>query len=86
MPSIDLPGIPAGMIAVEICHGNRVRGRFELHGNKLTKGGRFAVSAVVVEPAPGYEFVQQTGGHYWVQKISDPLPEGAVIAALYPAE
>ena len=78
---IRIPGIPTGMIAQYIVHGSRVRpDEFELHGNKLTRGGRFAVSAVVVTPAPGYEFVQQKAGHYWVQKKFDPLPEGATVA------
>ncbi len=76
------------MVAERIVHGNRVGPEeFELHGNKLTRGGRFAVSAVVVTPAPGYRFVQQKGAqHYWVERVADPLPAGEEVVAEAKAE
>ncbi|MFP5230000.1 MAG: hypothetical protein ACLGXA_20480 [Acidobacteriota bacterium] len=65
---IRIPGLPPGIVAQRICHGQLVGpAEYELHGKKITKGGRFAVSAVVVTPAPGFEFVPD-GEHFKVQK------------------
>ena len=80
LPVLRLPGMPDGIIGVRICYGGRVQAdEFELHGKTITKGGRFAVSAVVVVPAPGFEFVEdeKRPGKYRVQKQgAAPAVEG----------
>lgn len=74
-PSIRLPGMPEGAHATRICHGSLVgEQEFELHGKKITRGGRFASSAVVVVPKEGYTFELQKGGHYWPQKVGTNAP------------
>jgi hypothetical protein len=73
--SIRLPGLPDGVEPQRICHGNMVGpDEFEIHGKNITKGGRFAVSAVVVKAAEGWEFVadEKRPGKFVVQKSEAP--------------
>ena len=67
--TIRIPGLEPGLIAIRICHGSQVgEQEYELHGKKITRGGRFASSAVIVEAASGWELKLQKGGHYWPEK------------------
>lgn len=80
--SIRLPGLPDGIQAERICHGSLVgENEYELHGKRITKGGRFAVSAVVVTPKPGWQFVQEKDGRYRVEKSAAPAAEAQVHGA-----
>lgn len=71
-PVIRLPGLPEGVQAVRICHGNQVgEEEFELRGKTVKKGGHFGVSAVVVIPRDGWEFIREENAgpdHYVVKR------------------
>ena len=55
---IRIPGIPKGMEATRICAGSMVgTDEFELRDGTAFKGGHSRISAVVVVPADGWEFV-----------------------------
>lgn len=67
--SIRLPGLPLGVTADRICHGALVApDEFELYGDTIHQGGRVGVSAVVVTPQEGWEFVQKADGHFEAKK------------------
>lgn len=75
--AIKLPGTPNGIEVDRICHGSLVGDEeFELRGKTVFKGGHGMVSAVVVKPKPGFEFVQVPGkdGHFIVSQKAAEAP------------
>lgn len=66
---IRVAGLHEGLEAQRICHGSLVGdNEYEVHGKRITRGGRGAVSAVVVKTKPGFRFVQEKDGRFRVEK------------------